>query len=172
MIATSRWKDSSRGSRASLSWTTSRGSINRLHSRRSPNDSRRSPWLSSGGQNNAVQFEWSKTEAIPFSRIPKTRPEAQEQDMDLVSALDQRQKVRWKRETTRWLGVYLDHSLTFAAHRHKVVSKDKSAEGRLVSLINKFGIPPASARNIQVAVVQSTLWYGAELRCDGYPRLT
>jgi hypothetical protein len=79
--------------------------------------------------------------AIPFSRRPKTGRGDQEQDIDLVRARDQHHKVRWNREVTRQLGVYLDHSLTFAVHQLKVVSKAKSAEGHLRSLINKFGIP-------------------------------
>ncbi|KAI5799420.1 hypothetical protein FPQ18DRAFT_375577 [Pyronema domesticum] len=51
-------------------------------------------------------------------------------------------------------------------------SKAKSARGHLRSLINKFGIPPASARNVQMVVVQSTLFCGAELWRDGNPRTT
>jgi hypothetical protein len=48
-----------------------------------------------------------------------------------------------------------------------VVAKAKSAEGRLQCLINKFGIPPASARNVQMAIVQATLLHSAELWWDG-----
>jgi hypothetical protein len=53
-----------------------------------------------------------------------------------------------------------------------VVSKAKSAEGCLRSLINQFGMPSASAHNVQVTVVQSTLLYGAELWWNGNPKTT
>jgi hypothetical protein len=123
-------------------------------------------------EDNAVHFEWSKTEAIPFSGSLKVRREEQEHDIDLVGAQNQHRKIPWNSAATRWPGIHLDHSLTFAMYRLKVVSKSKSAEGHLHSLINKFGIPPVSARNVQVAVVQSTLLYGAELWWDGDSKLT
>jgi hypothetical protein len=77
-------------------------------------------------ENNAARFKWPKTEAIPFSRSLKARKEALEHDSDLISPQDQHHKVRWNKEVTWWLGVYLDHSLTFATHRKKVLSKAKS----------------------------------------------
>jgi hypothetical protein len=46
-------------------------------------------------EDSAVRFEWSKTEAILFLRSPKTRQQAQEQDIDLVSSWDKHYKVRW-----------------------------------------------------------------------------
>jgi hypothetical protein len=106
---------------------------------------------------NAVRFEWSKMEAIPFSWSPSTRRDAWDNDIDLVSSCLQYRVEGWNEEATRWLEVYLDHSLNFAAHCNKVVSKARLVEGRLQSLINKFLIPPASAHNVQVVVAQSTL---------------
>jgi hypothetical protein len=47
------------------------------------------------------------------------------------------------------------------------VARAKAAEKQLRRLVGKFSIPPASVRNIQVAIIQSTLLYGAELTWTG-----
>jgi hypothetical protein len=65
------------------------------------------------------------------------------------------------------LEVWIDSALRLTTHRQKCIARARATEKQLRRLIGKFGVPPASARNIQIAIIQSTLMYGAELTWTG-----
>ena len=101
-----------------------------------------------------------KTEAIFFSR---RRAHKRCQAPIKVGDL----KVRFAPEVTRWLGIWLDSELRLVENRHHRIAKARQAEARLRRIVSKYGVPPTSTRNLQMAVVQGTMLYGAELTWNG-----
>ena len=77
------------------------------------------------------------------------------------------QTVRFAPEATYWLGIWLDSTLTLAKDRRRRIGKARHAEARLRRIVNKYGVPPASARNLQMAIAQGTMLYAAELTFNG-----
>ena len=105
---------------------------------------------------NAVRFETSKTEAILLSRKRKHR-----QSNRAIRVGNQ--TVRFAREATRWLGIWLDSSLSLAENRRRRIGKARQAEARLQRIVSTYGVPPSSARTFQMAIIQGTVLYASEL---------
>jgi len=104
----------------------------------------------------------SKTEAIRFTRSKR----------HLARRLDVKMRVRGRditfaKEATRWLGVWLDPALKMNVNRRKCINRAKAAAARLQGLVGRNGIPPSSARNLQLAIIQSTMMYVSELTWTG-----
>jgi len=72
-------------------------------------------------------------------------------------------RVAYNKEATRWLGVYLDSSLTLKEHHRTRMRKARQAEGRLRRLTGQFGLAPEHCRRIQVACVQASALFDSEL---------
>lgn len=111
-------------------------------------------------ESNAVRPETSKTEAILFSR---KRAHRKCQAPIRVGE----QTVRFAPEATRWLGIWLNSELRLVENRHRRIAKARQAEAALRHIASKYGVPPASTRNLQSAIVQGTMLYGAELTWNG-----
>jgi hypothetical protein len=81
--------------------------------------------------------------------------------------------VRFKKEATRWLGVWMDGHLTFKEHHNRCMKKARAAEVGLRSLTRTYGVVPACVRAVPIACIQAVALYGSELWCDpneGSPR--
>ena len=111
--------------------------------------------------NNAVRFEESKTEAILFSKRRRHKRCRRE----IRGGASHR--VRFNRESTRWLGIWLDAFLSLAENGRRSIGKTRQAEARLRRIVIQYGEPPAAARNLQAAVVQGTRLYASELTWNG-----
>ena len=75
--------------------------------------------------------------------------------------------VPFAREATRWLGVWMDASLNLRESRRRVLNRAKRMDSAVQKMVGKYGVPPASARNLQQALIHGTLLYGAELSWNG-----
>jgi len=106
-------------------------------------------------QANAVSFDKGKTEAVLFRKGRK--------EMPARKIWVGNHQVAYNKEATRWLGVYLDCSLTLKEHHRTRMRKARQAEGRLRRLTGQFGLTPEHCRRIQVACVQATALFGSEL---------
>ena len=73
---------------------------------------------------NAVRFETSKTEVVLISRKRKHR-----RCERAIRVGDQ--QVRFAEGATRWLGIWLDSSLTLAENRRVRIGRARQAEARL-----------------------------------------
>jgi hypothetical protein len=113
-------------------------------------------------QRNSVRFETSKMEAILLSRNRKHYKER-----DTMKIRVGEHHAKFNSEATRWLGVWIDLALRLTTHQDKCMARARMAENRSRGLVSKYGVPPASARNIQIAIIQWTLMYGAELSWNG-----
>src|SRR5438046_5268739 len=71
--------------------------------------------------------------------------------------------IRFNKEATRWLGIWLDSGLRFKEHHQKHMAKAHAAERRLQSLTGRYGLSAGNVRRIQIAAVQAVAIYGAEL---------
>ena len=109
---------------------------------------------------NAVHFETSKTEAILLSKKRKYR-----QSNKAIRVGNQ--TVRFAREATRWLGIWLDSSLSLAENRRRRIVKARQAKARLRMIVRTYGVPQASARTLQMAIIQGTKLYAFKLMWNG-----
>ena len=75
--------------------------------------------------------------------------------------------MRFAGEATRWLGIWLDVSLNLEENRRRRIGKTRQAEAKLSRIVSQCGVPPASARNLQAAIVQGTMLYASELTWNG-----
>jgi ribonuclease HI len=109
---------------------------------------------------NSVSYDMSKTEAVLFTRARLARRRKMIQDTSIQIGANQ---VKFNENATRWLGIWLDAGLTFSYHQKYRMSRAKAAEARLKGITNSFGLAPGLVRRIQIAAVQATALYGAEL---------
>ena len=93
-----------------------------------------------------MRFEENKTEAILFSNRRKHRQCRRE------IRVGSSHRVRFVSEATRWLGIWLDASLNLENRRWRI-GKTRQAEAKLRRIVSQYGVPPASARNFQAAIV-------------------
>ena len=73
------------------------------------------------------------------------------------------EKIKFNKEATRWLGIWLDSQLKFTAHVNDKFQRTRTAEIQIKGLTRTYGLAPELIRRIQIAVVQSIALYGAEL---------
>ena len=111
------------------------------------------------GKANAVRFEETKTEAVLLSKKRGIRREPGVRVGGNV--------VPFAGKATRWLGVWLDASLNLRESKRRVLNRAKRMDSAVQKMVGKYGVPPASARNLQQAIVHGTLLYGAELSWRG-----
>lgn len=104
-----------------------------------------------------MRFETSKTEAILFSRRRKHR-----RCKTGIRVGDQ--TVHFAPEATRWLEIWLNSTLTLAENRRRRIGKTRQEEARPRRIVNRYGAPPAAARNLQLAIIQGTMLYASEFR--------
>ena len=102
---------------------------------------------------NAVTYDTSKTEAMLFSKSQRQRLSKQFQGTKIKVG---NEKIRFNKEATRWLGVWLDSQLKFTSHINERVRRARTAEVQIKSLIRTYGLTPGLVRQIQIAIVQ--LW--------------
>ena len=112
------------------------------------------------GEHNAVRFETTKTEAILFSRRRKHR-------RTQMGVRVGGQLYRFAPEETRWLGIFLGSALTLRENRRHRIRKARQAEARPRRIVNRYGVPPGSARTLSMSLVQGTMLYGAGLTWNG-----
>ena len=111
---------------------------------------------------NAAVFETGKTEAILLS---KSRRHWRDRAQETIQVGGH--QIGYNRKATRWLGVWIDHRLSFRENTNISAARARKAEARLASFMRRNGVPPLSARHLQEAIVGSTLMYGTEVTWKG-----
>jgi ribonuclease HI len=74
--------------------------------------------------------------------------------------------IRFTKQATHWLGVWMDAHLTFKEHHNRCMKKARAAEARLRTLTKTYGVVPESVRAVKGACVQAVALYGSELWWD------
>ena len=116
------------------------------------------------GKENAVTYDTGKTELVLFS---KARPRRRNRQLRETTVLIAGEHIKFNKEATRWLGVWLDGQLKFTSHINERISKARTAEIQIKGLTRTYGLAPGLVRQIQIAAVQSIALYGAELWWKG-----
>ena len=122
------------------------------------------------GGRNAVTYDTAKTELVLFSRARQRRLNQQLQE---TTVLVGGERIKFNKDATRWLRIWLDSQLRFTAHVNKGLTKAKTAEIQVERLSGTYELTPGLVGQIQMAAVQSVALYGAELWWKGQkkPRL-
>lgn len=113
---------------------------------------------------NAVTFNIAKTEAILFSRARSKKVREEITNARLVLG---GQEVKFNNTATRWLGIWLDSSLTFVTHIRERLKRAQAAEARIRCLTRAQRLPPGLVRKIQIAAVQAIAFFGSEIWWQG-----
>jgi hypothetical protein len=113
------------------------------------------------GATNGVSFDPKKTEVMHFSRSKlETAPAIRHGDVE-----------KHPEAAMRWLGIWLDSSLSFRAHVEKWTAKAKAVAYHLRGLTNTIHGPlPSAVRSAVRACVEPVLLYGAEVWYPGATR--
>ena len=83
------------------------------------------------------------------------------------SGLANVRKLSHTPEATHWLDIWLDSALTLQENRRRRIGKTQQAEARIRRIVNQYGVPPASAWNLQMPLVQGMMLYMAKLTRSG-----
>jgi hypothetical protein len=108
-----------------------------------------------------LQFDTAKTEAALFTRRRGHKKHLRPKLTAKIKVGDG--FVRFNKEATRWLGVWMDAHLTFKAHHNRCMKKARAAEARLRVPMRMHRIVPERARAVHIAGVQAVVLYGSEL---------
>jgi hypothetical protein len=117
-------------------------------------------WASRRG----LQFDTAKTEAALFTRRRGHKKYLRPKLTAKIRVGDR--FIRFNRQATRWLGVWMDAHLTLNEHHNRFMKQASAAEARLRTLTKPCGVVPGSVRAVQVACVQAVALYGSELWWD------
>jgi len=108
---------------------------------------------------NAVAFDVDKTEAMLLTRKHKI-------EWNTEIQVDG-QTVKFNKQATRWLGIWIDSSLSLKDHHQAMMKKARNAQQRMRRLTGRMGLVPENVRRTQVACVQAVAMYGSELWWKG-----
>jgi len=64
------------------------------------------------------------------------------------------QTVKFNKQATRWLGIWIDSSLSLKDH-HQTMKKARNAQKRMRRLTGRVGLVPENVRRTQVVCVQA-----------------
>lgn len=103
-------------------------------------------------KSNAVTYNIAKTEAFLFSKTHRQRLNRQIAEVNIKIGPD---KIKFNKDATRWLGIWLDSKLKFTAHVNEKLQITRTAEIQIKGLTRTYGLAPALIRRTQIAVVQS-----------------
>lgn len=104
---------------------------------------------------HAIEFDLDKTELIHFASSKAART---------ISVLLPDKKTVTPKQTVKWLGMLLDHKLSYKTHVNTQMAKAKSAFMRMSRLANvNNGLAPAAVKQIYTACVRSIADYAAQV---------
>ena len=115
-------------------------------------------------ERSELEFDTTKTEAALFTRrrchLKHLRPKLTAK-IRVGNGF-----IKFNKQATRWLGVWMDAHLMFKEHHNRCMKKARAAEARLRSLTGMYRVVPACVIAVQVACVQAVALYSSELWWD------
>jgi len=111
-----------------------------------------------------LQFDTAKTEAACFTR---RRGHKKHLQLKLTVKIEVGHGfVRFNKEATQWLGVWMDAHLTFKEHHNRGMKKARAAKAQLRGLTKMHTIIPARVRAVQIACIQAVALSGCDVWWD------
>jgi hypothetical protein len=108
-------------------------------------------------QQNAVEFDAAKTEAILFTKKKDKR------HPKIKIKLGNGKEIPYNKGATRCLGFWMDSALNFNEHFTKRMAKARQREAEIKRLHGKHGMNPCNIRTIMTATIQTTTLFGSEI---------
>jgi hypothetical protein len=143
-----------------LGWVATGSNVNQVVTKLEECAAKSIEWASRRG----LQFHTAKTEAALFTHRRGHKKHPQPKLTAKIRVGDG--FIRFNKEATRWLGVWMDAHLTFKEHHNRCMKNPRAAEARLRTLTKTYGVVPESVRAVQIACVQAVALYGSELWWD------
>ena len=107
-----------------------------------------------------MTYDTAKTELVLFSRARQRHLNQQLQETTMLIGGE---RIKFNKEATHWLGIWLDSQLKFTTHINKRLTKAKTAEIKVKRLSGSDRLASELVRQIQIAAVQSIALYEVEL---------
>jgi len=108
-----------------------------------------------------LQFDTAKTEAALFA--PRKGHKMHLRQKLTTNIMGGDGLVRFNKDATWWLGIWMDAHLLFKEHQNRCMKKARTAEAQLHVLTRLHGTVPEQVRAFQVACVQPVERYGSKL---------
>ena len=99
-----------------------------------------------------VRLERARNNAVRFKKTDRSHHPLSQVQSPAVSKGDTGTKlegVSFARETSRWLGIWLDSALTLRENRRHRLDKTRQAEAKIRRIVNQYGAPPAAEGWVQ-----------------------
>ena len=97
-----------------------------------------------------MTYNIAKIEVVLFSCARQRRLN---QYLRKTTVLVGGEKIKFNKNATRWLGIWLDSQLKFTAHINERLTKAKIAKIQVKRLSSTYGLAPRLVRQIQIAAV-------------------
>ena len=108
---------------------------------------------------NAVTYDIAKMEAVLFSRSHCQRLNTQISDINIRI---RNQTIKFNKEATQWLEIWLDNQLKFTIHINKKCRAARAVKIKIKRLTQMQSLAPGLIGRIHLAMMQSTALYGIE----------
>jgi len=132
-----------------LGWVATGKDVNQVVEKPKPCAAESIEWAS----RRDLQFYTAKMEAALFTRRRGHKKHLRPKFRAKLKVGDG--FVRFNKEATPWLGVWMDAHLTFKEHHNRCMKKARAAEARLHVLSKMHGIIPERVRAVQIACVHA-----------------
>ena len=109
---------------------------------------------------NAINYDVNKTKAVLFIKVKVINRRRMIRSSKFKIEI---KKIFLNEETTRWLRMFIDFDLQLKAHSEHRMKKAKVAKTRLREIVNTHELASELIRRIQIAAIQTTALYDAEL---------
>jgi len=140
-----------------LGWVATGSDVNQVVMIRESCAAKSIEWAGRQG----LQFDTAKMEAALFTRRQGHKKHLRPKLTAKIRVGDG--FIRFNRQVTCWLGVWINAHLTLKEHLNRCMKKARAAEARLQTLTKTYGVVPQSVRAVQIACVQAVALYGSEL---------
>jgi len=143
-----------------LGWVATGSNVNQVVTKLEECAAKSIEWASQRG----LQYDTAKTEAALFTRRRGYKKHLEPTLTAKIRVGDG--FIRFNKQATRWLGVWMDTRLTFKEHHNRCMKTARGDKARLRTLTKTYGVVPESVRAVQIACVQAVTLYGSEVWWD------
>ena len=109
---------------------------------------------------NAISYDVNKTETVLFIKTKTINRRRMIRDFKVKIEF---KKIFFNKNATRWLKMFIDFDFQLRTHFEHRMKKAKTTKARLKEIVNTYELTLNLIRRIQIATIQTTALYDAEL---------